>query len=255
MRFLALLGRPVCGVLAYCGDLFGLAGRVTAALTVAGRRGSRVVRRTTVMQVYFTGLEGLGMVASLAVLIGVAMAATIPQRELLVTLLARGYIREVAALITSLVILARSTTAITVELGNMTVAGEIDLLQTLGINPDRHVVVPRVTGVVIASLGLTVVAAAVAPFAAAVFLTVTTADASPASLILAVVDATQIQDVRVVLSKSLLFGGILSLCALREGLHLLPFTTEVPKAVSRAVIKALFLLAVTEVTLLMLTYG
>jgi len=254
MNLLSRIGRPVSDAILLGYHYCALTGRWILAVLDIRQPGSRVVRRTTFMQIYFTGVQALPIVMLLSGLLGIVLAAVIPQRELLVTFLVRGYVRELSSLVAALIILARSTTAISVELGNMTVGGEVELLKNLGINPDSFVIRPRVFGVVFASVGLAIVASATAPLAAALFLGVTT-QTSPMLLIMSVTENIGMEDVRALIIKSVLFGGILVLSALHEGLHLKPFTTEVPKAVSKAVIRALTWLWITEVILLLASYA
>ena len=248
------IGRPVCLTADYLGDLFSLSGRTVLALLDRRQPGRRVVRRTTLMQFYFTGVQGLPTVLLLSALLGLSLAAVIPQKDLLVTFLAKGYVPFLASYLAALVILARSTTAITVELGNMTVGHEIDLLESMGIEPDFHVVVPRVAGVLFAAAGLAIAAAFSAPIAAGVFIAVRDGTA-PADLWRSVANGITARDLGAAGLKALMFGGILVFTGLREGLCLLPLTTEVPKAVSKSVIRALLLLSIAEVFLLLARYA
>ena len=52
-------------------------------------------------------------------------------------------VRELAPLITGLIIIGRSGTAVVVELGNMRVSGEIDTLESMGIDVFEYLVIPR----------------------------------------------------------------------------------------------------------------
>jgi phospholipid/cholesterol/gamma-HCH transport system permease protein len=55
-------------------------------------------------------------------------------------------LRELGPLITVLVVIARSGTAVASELGNMKVNSEITLLESVGINPLSYIVFPRILG-------------------------------------------------------------------------------------------------------------
>ncbi len=52
-------------------------------------------------------------------------------------------LRELAPLITAIVVAGRSGTAIATELGNMKVSSEVLALMSLGIDPPRFIVWPR----------------------------------------------------------------------------------------------------------------
>jgi len=70
--------------------------------------------------------------------------------------------RELSPLVVAGIVIARSATAIVVEIGNMRVNGEIHALEVLGVNLDRLIVLPRLLGMLISVPLLTVVFCAAA---------------------------------------------------------------------------------------------
>jgi phospholipid/cholesterol/gamma-HCH transport system permease protein len=62
--------------------------------------------------------------------------------------------REVAPLLTALIVIARSGTAVASEIGSMRVHQEIDALEIMGINPLSYIVFPRLIGGVVSVLCL-----------------------------------------------------------------------------------------------------
>ena len=58
-----------------------------------------------------------------------------------------GMLREMAALMTGIIIAGRTGAAFAAELGSMKITEEIDAYTTLGISPIEHLVLPRVLGV------------------------------------------------------------------------------------------------------------
>jgi phospholipid/cholesterol/gamma-HCH transport system permease protein len=65
-------------------------------------------------------------------------------------------VRELGPLLTALVLLARVCTPMVVELGTARALGEVEALEALGIDPVHYMVVPRVVGLSLAVLALTV---------------------------------------------------------------------------------------------------
>lgn len=63
--------------------------------------------------------------------------------------------RELAPIMTSIVVLGRSAAAYTAELGTMNVSEELDALRTMGFTPVRHLVIPRVLALMIVTPLLT----------------------------------------------------------------------------------------------------
>jgi phospholipid/cholesterol/gamma-HCH transport system permease protein len=64
--------------------------------------------------------------------------------------------RELGPLTAALVVLARAGTANVVELGTARASGEVEALETLGIDPIHYLVVPRVVGMAASLFALTV---------------------------------------------------------------------------------------------------
>lgn len=112
-------------------------------------------RKVFIMQLLFTGVEALPIVALLslgigAVLIvqGVAILPQFGQGEIIYDILVLIIVRELGPVLTAFIITARSGSAITTELGNMIVSHEIEAYESVGINPVTYLAVPRLLGVV-----------------------------------------------------------------------------------------------------------
>jgi phospholipid/cholesterol/gamma-HCH transport system permease protein len=65
-------------------------------------------------------------------------------------------VRELGPLLTALLVLARVGTANVVELGTARAMGEVESLESLGIDPVHYLVAPRVIGLAVGVFGLTV---------------------------------------------------------------------------------------------------
>ena len=70
-----------------------------------------------------------------------------------------GMLREMAALMTGIIMAGRTGAAFAAELGSMKITEEIDAFRTLGISPVNHLVLPRVLGLLVTMPFLTVYAA------------------------------------------------------------------------------------------------
>ena len=75
---------------------------------------------------------------------------------LLPSLMAPSIVREVIPLLLGLVLVARTGTAVTAEIGTLRVTHELDAMECSGINVDAFVVLPRVLGLTIAGATLMV---------------------------------------------------------------------------------------------------
>ncbi|MEX2530867.1 MAG: ABC transporter permease [Gemmatimonadota bacterium] len=69
-----------------------------------------------------------------------------------------GMLREMAALMTGIIMAGRTGAAFAAELGSMKITEEIDAFRTLGISPVNHLVLPRVLGLLVTMPLLTIYA-------------------------------------------------------------------------------------------------
>src|SRR6185295_6559132 len=112
------------------------------------------------MQILFTGVQALALVSVIALFIGATIIiqtgimAPATTGEMLGQILVAVVVRELAPLGTAIVIAGRSGTAISTELGNMKVNSEVLALSSLGVDPLRYVVLPRMVGCVVSVVAL-----------------------------------------------------------------------------------------------------
>lgn len=109
--------------------------------------------RNLLNQVRFTAVQALPFLATIAVLIGVtvivqanAQAVKFGFSDVLGRILTSVVVRELGPLLTAIVVLGRSGTAIAAELATSTVLGETDAMEAMGIDPLQYLVFPRVVG-------------------------------------------------------------------------------------------------------------
>ncbi len=149
--------------------------------------------------------------------------------------------REVAPLLTGVVVIARSVTAIAVELGAMRVQREVEALEAMGIPPIRQLVTPRVFGGLLSVFGLSVLFATVALIGG--FLMAQVMVKLPASVFFgSVLTATAPVDLLAFCIKVFVGGGGIVLIACYHGLAVAGSPSEVPVAASRAALNALIFL-------------
>ena len=123
----------------------------------------RSVRREFMRQCYFTGARALPFVAILALLVGLGMVFEIlfwldivGQEGYVGRLMVLLLVREIAPILVALVVIGRSGAAILAELGNMRIAGQVRMLDALGLDPFIFMLLPRVIAVMVCTFCLTV---------------------------------------------------------------------------------------------------
>jgi phospholipid/cholesterol/gamma-HCH transport system permease protein len=126
----------------------------------------RRLRPTSITRhVYETGLTAIPIASLIAFLITVIIAYIAAQymrtygaEIYVVDLITISVLRELAVLLTAIIVAGRSGSAFAAEIGAMKLNEEVDALHAIGVDPHEVLVLPRVIGLVIALPLLTVVA-------------------------------------------------------------------------------------------------
>lgn len=227
--------------------LRGLVAMLSEALGsnfVPGKAAAEVTRGITIRQIFFTGFEALPLVSVVAALVGATIilqtqlvAAALPG-EILGQILVAVVLREMAPLITAVVVAGRSGTAIATELGNMKANDEILGLASLGIDPMRIIVWPRLSGTVISVLVLTVYFGAIAimsGYAVSLLMGVSTLGDLQGGFGSALVP----WDLPLFFVKGVGLGTIVGWLCCFFGMEVQGSPTEVPRRASQAVVMSL----------------
>lgn len=248
-RLTRWIGEQLVAAVEAVGSVTVTTSRVAAAAVrmVTGRYGAGVrglARRSFVEQVGWTAVDALPLVLALGVVVAVAaMGLGYPTMRAvgasaLFGPLFQGLVMDEAApLLVALLVIARSGTAIATELAAMRAGNEVDALVVHGVNPHLHLGLPRVAGVLVATLCLVVIfcASAYAGCALTAF-----AQGLPGREIggLFVGGLTRRGVLRCLL-KAGLFGALIPVVAVHTGLGGGRETTAAPRAASAVVLRAL----------------
>ncbi|KZN32505.1 ABC transporter permease [Pseudoalteromonas luteoviolacea] len=211
-----------------------------------------------VRQVRFTGVEALGLVVLIAMLIGALiivqgypLLAAIGQGNWIYDILISTIVRDLGPFIVCFIVLARSGTAITTELGNMVVSKEIDALISMGVSPISYLVAPRVLGMVISLVLLMSYFVACGIFGG--YLVSNAFQSIPVSTFFArLIGELHWLDIVIMLVKVALSGLFISLISSYHGLTVNRAITEVPQRNIKAVGRGLISLCLIHVGLTLL---
>jgi len=197
------------------------------------------VRRALLKQLYFTGIQSVQSITVMAVLTGLIMVMQVSNlvgRNELLTLqvLIWSVVRELGPLLTAIVIVGRSSSAIASELAAMQVNGEIKSLQRMGISPISYLVVPRMLALTVASMALTFYFNVIA-IATGMIVTAWNIDVSLAGEVDHFFEMVSHIEIIAALLKSICFGVMMSLVPCYYGLSVKGAMTQIPIAASRSV--------------------
>ncbi|MDD3014486.1 MAG: ABC transporter permease [Candidatus Gastranaerophilales bacterium] len=179
----------------------------------------------TAIQIQKAGIGSIFIVAITAAFIGLAMSTQLAKElfnrygaeQLVGGLVAIAIVRELAPVITSIVVAGRVGAAISAEIGSMKVSEQIDALEVLGINPIKYLLVPRLLAAAIVSPLLTVMSALIA-ILSGMILTRATVNLNFSVYLDSVRTVLEMRDIFIMMLKSLIFGSAISIIATTTGL-------------------------------------
>lgn len=152
---IARLGRATLAALADGRRFVAFVGETVLALAFVLRHPGKLRLGETLLVAERAGVGAIPIVAGVGFLLGLILAfqGAIPMRrfaaEIFVAdLLGLSLLRELGPLMASILLAARSGSAFAAEIGTMKVNEEIDALTTMGLDPVRFLVVPRVVAAV-----------------------------------------------------------------------------------------------------------
>lgn len=240
----------------------GLARFTLQVLRAAGRltrAGRAVTLRVFVNQIRFTALQAIGLVALLAALLSfLIMAQSAAQLgrlgalQRIGTIMVVVVIRELGPLLTAMIVVSRSGTAIAAEMATNRVMGEVTALEAMGIDPYIYLVLPRLLGAVVSVACLMVVfdiVALASGFLGASYMTDMTID----TYTRIVFDTLSAKDVWLTVIKGVTFGGAVALFCSFHGLAVSKGPTEIPQAVTRGVVGTIVAIFVMSAVFVVLT--
>jgi len=236
-------------------DVVGLTAFLGAATAVFLRVLARPWRFRAVSFVHHlehTGLRAIPIVSLICVLIGaVIMQQSIVQLRAFgaetfsLSMLGILSLREVGVLLTSIIVAGRSASAFTAEIGTMKMREEIDAMRTMGIDPMETLVMPRLLALLVALPLLTfwgdLMCLAGGAAMAWVYL-----GYDPYIFVDRLHEAISLRHFLVGIVKAPFAALIIALVGCLEGLRVQGSAESLGFQVTRAVVKAIFLVIVLD---------
>ena len=154
-------------------------------------------------------------------------------------------VRELGPLMTAIIVAGRSGSAIAAELGTMTVGEEIDALRTMGIDPIRFLVVPRLYAITVTQPALSLFSMALGilgGFLIAIFFL----DLSAAAYLKQTVSALSLADLLTGLAKSVCFAWVIVMIGCHTGLRITGGAVGVGRATTISVVASIFSIIIVD---------
>jgi phospholipid/cholesterol/gamma-HCH transport system permease protein len=153
--------------------------------------------------------------------------------------------RELAPIMTAIIVAGRSGAAFSAELGTMRVSEEIDALRTLGFDPYAFLVFPRVLALVLVLPLLTILADGVA-IAGGLLVAMLSLDITANAYLIETQKAVGLWDAFSGCLKTVFFGMSIALIACQRGLAARGGADGVGRATTSAVVTSLFAIVVVD---------
>ena len=197
------------------------------------------------------GANAVYIVSLLGLLIGVVLAfqAAYQLRQFgaqlfMAEVVSIGMVREFGAVITAVILAGRSGAAMAAELGTMSINEELDALRSMGIDPVRYLVPPRL-------LAMSLVTPLLSMWATGAGIAGGVAIAGalgvpPLAVYHRMTDSLVASDFVLGFTKSLLFGWIIALVGCYMGLRTRGGAHSVGHNTTRAVVVSILLIVITD---------
>jgi len=233
-RFLAMFGDEVFHLGGYLRD----------------RRG--VYPGETWNQLFFMGYRSFPIVCLLLFLVGVTIAISSAQQLKLfgadiyiADLIGYAMLRELVPLMTGVILAGKVGAAVTAELASMTVLEEVDALKTMGIVPERFLMVPRLLAITLA-VPLLVAIADVVGISGGILVARVTFGMTPVAFVTEMMTSVDWTDFAWGLIKTVVFGWAVVIGAGFKGLTVGRSAEEVGRATTESVVLSVTLIIVID---------
>ncbi len=162
-----IVGKWVLSLVNFYGGLLSLLYYSVRELFSSNKKGRYYLYPVVLQQIYFTGVQASGLISLIALALGAVVITglrSVNQLDIsgyLGIALGLIFVKTLGPLLTAIIVIARSGTAMATEIANMVVRNEILALETLGIDTLKFLVLPRILGMVVSIMGLNLIFAIV----------------------------------------------------------------------------------------------
>ncbi|MEJ6003464.1 MlaE family ABC transporter permease [Paucibacter soli] len=167
-RWLTQVGMDWLARLTRTSTTLGFVGETLASLYKAMRGSTAMRGEDLARQLHACGPASLPIVSLVSFLVGLIIAymgaaqlQRLGAQSFMADLVTIGVVREIAALMTGIILSGRVGAAFAAQLGSMQANEEVDALRAMGLNPVEHLVLPRVLAMALMAPLLTTYAAVV----------------------------------------------------------------------------------------------
>ena len=226
-------------------------GELAATMLYAARRPRLVRWQDAWLVAEQAGVNALPVIALIGLLLGLILAfqSAMSLRRFgadifVANLIGLAMLREMGPLMTAIILTGRSGSAFAAEIGTMKVREEIDALTTMGLEPVRFLVLPRVLAAVVVTPVLTVFAIACGLFGGGVVMR--SLGYPFVAYVNQMLTAVTVADLRGGLIKSVAYGIVVAAIGCLRGLQTATGASAVGQSTTNAVVSGIVLIAIVD---------
>jgi phospholipid/cholesterol/gamma-HCH transport system permease protein len=226
-------------------------GELAATMFYAARHPRLVRWRDAWLVAEQAGVNALPVIALIGLLLGLILAfqSAMSLRRFgadifVANLIGVSMLREMGPLMTAIILAGRSGSAFAAEIGTMKVREEIDALTTMGLEPVRFLVLPRVLAAVVITPVLTVFAIGFGLFGGGVVMR--SLGYPFVAYVNQMLTAVTVADLRNGLIKSLAYGIVVAAIGCLRGLQTMTGASAVGQSTTNAVVSGIVLIAIVD---------
>jgi len=250
-RFLEVVGTSTLAALGSGRQLLTFSGELIASMGRFLRGRATYLRSHLFQYLQEAGAEALPIVSLISLLIGMIFAFVgVMQLDAFgagiytANLVAVAMVREMAPIMTAIILAGRTGAAYAAEIGTMKVNEEVDALTTLGFNPVDFLVTPRVIALVVMMPLLTLYASLMGIIGGAM-VGLVMIDVSVQQYVTQTVNAVGLNSLFGGLFKSLVYGSLVALAGCQQGMACGNSAMAVGQSTTKAVVMGIVLIVVS----------
>ena len=244
-EWMAEVGQTLVGLLAFLGaTLIGISNVI--------RRPKRFRVNAVIQRFDVVGVRALGIIGLMTFLIGIVIgqqgAVQLEQfgaEIYTINLIGRITVRELATLMTAIMVAGRSGSAFAAQIGTMKITEEIDAMRTIGVSPIEALVLPRLLASTIMMPLLSFFAMMMSLIGGGLFVWLSL-DIPPLTYVQRLQETIPLTDLWIGLIKAPVFGFIIGLAGCFQGMLVQGNSEEVGLRTTTAVVQSIFMVIVLD---------
>ncbi len=252
VSFLGRVGQSAMAQLSEAYSLAAFIGEVCLVFLRIALQPTRLRWRSMFAHVETAGFDALPIIGLLSFLVGVVIAyqggaqlRAYGANIFIVELITLTTVRELAPLLTAILVAGRTGSAFTAQLATMKVSEEVDALRAMGIDPIEILVIPRVLALIVALPLLTVFADAMGILGGMVMAS-TMLDVSMHEFAQRIPQAISLTSFMIGVGKAPVFAVVLAVVGCFQGLQASGGAETVGSRTTLSVVEGIFLVVVAD---------